>query len=107
MSDVDSSVEPEIPKTPGRPGHLPVGEHAETFTEVPEDIPPLPDDATPEQKDLHWYTHMYRGDRMPQLTLRAVAMGAVLGMAMSISNLYTTLKLGWAFGVAITACVLS
>ncbi|MEZ4393882.1 MAG: OPT family oligopeptide transporter [Polyangiales bacterium] len=28
-------------------------------------------------------------------------------MLMSISNLYTTLKLGWAFGVAITACVLS
>jgi uncharacterized oligopeptide transporter (OPT) family protein len=26
---------------------------------------------------------------------------------MSISNLYTTLKLGWSFGVAITACVLS
>ena len=26
---------------------------------------------------------------------------------MSISNLYTTLKLGWSFGVAITACALS
>src|SRR5437660_7102424 len=34
-------------------------------------------------------------------------MGGVLGMFMSISNLSTTLKLGWAFGVAITACVLS
>jgi uncharacterized oligopeptide transporter (OPT) family protein len=31
----------------------------------------------------------------------------MLGMFMSISNLYTTLKLGWLFGVAITACVLS
>jgi OPT family oligopeptide transporter len=44
---------------------------------------------------------------MPQLTLRAVLMGGVLGMLMSVSNLYTTLKVGWAFGVAITACVMS
>src|SRR5439155_11443081 len=40
-------------------------------------------------------------------TLRAVVMGAVLGMLMSVSNLYTTLKVGWSFGVAITSCVLS
>lgn len=86
---------------------LAVGEHAETFTEVPDEIPPLPDDATPEEKDLHWFTHVYQGDRMPQLTFRAVAMGAILGMAMSVSNLYTTLKVGWSFGVAITACVMS
>jgi hypothetical protein len=50
---------------------------------------------------------VYQGDRVPQLTFRAVAMGAVLGMMMSVSNLYTTLKVGWSFGVAITACVLS
>lgn len=71
------------------------------------DIPPLPDDATPEQKDLYWFTHVYQGDRVPQLTVRAVAMGAVLGMLMSVSNLYTVLKVGWSFGVAITSCVLS
>ena len=58
-------------------------------------------------QDLYWYTHVYQGDGVPQLTLRAVAMGAVLGMLMSVSNLYTTLKLGWAFGVAITSCVMS
>lgn len=72
-----------------------------------EELPPLPEDATPEEKDHFWYTHIYRGDRVKQLTLRAVLMGAVIGMAMSISNLYTTIKLGWAFGVAITACILS
>ncbi|MBZ0173587.1 MAG: OPT/YSL family transporter, partial [Phycisphaerales bacterium] len=54
-----------------------------------------------------WYQNIYRGERVPQLTLRAVLMGAVIGMAMSISNLYTTIKLGWAFGVAITACIIS
>ncbi|MDX2132040.1 MAG: OPT family oligopeptide transporter [Planctomycetota bacterium] len=69
--------------------------------------PPLSPDASPEEKDRHWFRHVYQGDRMPQLTLRAVLMGGVLGMLMSLSNLYTTVKLGWAFGVAITACVLS
>jgi putative OPT family oligopeptide transporter len=84
-----------------------VGKHAETFDYVPPDPPPLPSDASPEQKDLHWCTHVYRGDHVPQLTFRAVAMGAMLGMLMSVSNLYTTLKVGWSFGVAITSCVLS
>jgi putative OPT family oligopeptide transporter len=80
---------------------------AETFEDVAPDLPPLPNDASPEQKDLHWYTHVYQGDRVRQLTFRAVAMGAMLGMLMSVSNLYTTLKVGWSFGVAITSCVLS
>ena len=70
-------------------------------------IPPLPENATPEQKDLHWFRYVYQGDRMPQLTVRSVVMGGVLGMLMAASNLYTTLAIGWAFGVAITACVMS
>ena len=72
---------------------------------LPAPEPPL--DATPEQLDEHWRKHVYQGDDHPQLTFRAVLVGGVLGMFMSLSNLYTTLKLGWAFGVAITACVLS
>jgi putative OPT family oligopeptide transporter len=71
------------------------------------DFSPPPVDASPEEKDLHWLKHSYRGDQEKQLTLRAVLMGGVLGMFMSMSNLYTTLKLGWSFGVTITACVLS
>ncbi|MGD9690655.1 MAG: OPT family oligopeptide transporter [Phycisphaerales bacterium] len=62
---------------------------------------------SPEQKDEWWLKNVYQGDRMPQLTLRAVLMGGVLGMVMSAANLYTTLSIGWAFGIAITACVLS
>jgi uncharacterized oligopeptide transporter (OPT) family protein len=73
----------------------------------PSAIPALSPDATPEEKDAHWLRYVYQGDKMPQLTLRAVLMGGILGMAMSASNLYTTLSIGWAFGVAITACVLS
>lgn len=57
--------------------------------------------------DEEWYRDIYQGDHVPQLTFRAVLMGGILGALMSISNLYTMLKLGWAFGVAITACVLS
>jgi len=85
----------------------PAGQRAEPGEYLPPDPPPLPDDASPEQKDIHWYTHVYRGDQVPQLTFRAVAMGAMLGMLMSVSNLYTTLKVGWSFGVAITSCVIS
>lgn len=71
------------------------------------EIPALPPDATPEQKDEYWFKNVYQGDKMPQLTVRAVVMGGVLGMLMAASNLYTTLAIGWAFGVAITACVMS
>ena len=60
-----------------------------------------------DEEQRHWLTNVYQGDNVPQLTLRAVLMGGFLGSLMSISNLYTTLKLGWSFGVAITACVLS
>lgn len=77
------------------------------YPDLPPEFVPLPDDASPAEKDRHWYETCYMGDRMPQLTFRAVAMGAILGMLMSISNLYTTLKVGWSFGVAITSCVLS
>ncbi|MBL0870880.1 MAG: OPT/YSL family transporter [Phycisphaerales bacterium] len=70
-------------------------------------VPALPANATAEEKDAHWFKHVYQGDKMPQLTLRAVLMGGVLGMLMSAANLYTTLSIGWAFGIAITACVLS
>lgn len=60
-----------------------------------------------EERDLQWLREVYQGDHQRQLTWRAVLTGGFLGMFLSISNLYTTLKLGWAFGVAITACVMS
>jgi len=60
-----------------------------------------------EDSDEEWFRTVYQGDKVPQFTLRAVLMGGILGSLMSISNLYTSIKVGWAFGVAITACVLS
>lgn len=71
------------------------------------EVPPLPPDATPEEKDAHWFKYVYQGDRMRQLTLRAVLLGGILGMLMSASHLYTSLAIGWGFGITITACVIS
>ncbi len=77
------------------------------FNLAGEPIPPLPENATNEQKDEHWFKHVYMGNRMPQLTVRAVLTGGILGMLLAASNLYTTLNIGWAFGVAITSSVVS
>ena len=65
--------------------------------------------GSPEDIERQWYEQVYckRGDRMPQLTWRAVLMGSVLGGFLSLTNLYIGLKAGWSFGVAITACILS
>ena len=59
------------------------------------------------QSELDWYNNVYQGDRTPQLTVRAVVMGSLLGGFMSLSNLYVGLKTGWGLGVAITSCILS
>src|SRR2546426_9051404 len=65
--------------------------------------------GSPEEIERQWYEQVYtgRGDRMSQLTWRAVLMGSALGGVLSLTNLYIGLKAGWGFGVAITACILS
>lgn len=65
----------------------------------PDEVNELPDDA--------WYDRAYRGDDAPQLTARAVGMGAVLGFFLALTNVYVGLKIGWHLGVALTACILS
>jgi putative OPT family oligopeptide transporter len=64
---------------------------------------------SPAAIEREWYETVYRGagDTLPQLTVRAVVMGALLGGVMALTNLYVALKLGWTSGVAITACILS
>ena len=66
-------------------------------------------EGTPEEIERQWYEQVYvgRGDRIPQLTWRAIIMGSVLGGILSLTNLYIGLKTGWGFGVAITSCILS
>jgi uncharacterized oligopeptide transporter (OPT) family protein len=72
-------------------------------------LPVRPFQGAPEEIEHQWYEQVYRGrgDRMPQLTWRAIVMGSVLGGVLSLTNLYIGLKAGWGFGVAITACILS
>jgi uncharacterized oligopeptide transporter (OPT) family protein len=62
---------------------------------------------TPDEIERHWYEYVYAGDDAPQLTLRAVLMGSLLGCVMAFSNLYVGLRAGWGLGVAITACIVS
>ena len=60
-----------------------------------------------EMDEDEWYAKAYRGDAVPQLTVRAVIMGVLLGGVLAMTNLYIGLKTGWHLGVAITACILS
>jgi putative OPT family oligopeptide transporter len=57
--------------------------------------------------EQHWYEQVFRGDSEPQLTLRAVLMGSVLGFLMALTNVYIGLKAGWHLGVSITASILA
>lgn len=43
----------------------------------------------------------------PQLTLRAVVTGLVLGAVLAPSNIYAGLKVGWAFNMAVASALLS
>lgn len=53
-----------------------------------------------------WLKTMYQpGAR--QLTLRAIAVGMLLGAVMCLSNLYVFFKTGWSMGVTITAAILA
>lgn len=74
--------------------------------ELPDGLPDLTV-LPPAEREAAWRKYYFQGTHVPQLTSRAVLMGGIIGMLMAFSNLYTTLKLGWAFGVAITASVLS
>jgi uncharacterized oligopeptide transporter (OPT) family protein len=56
--------------------------------------------------EAEWYARAYRRGA-PQLTLRAVGMGTVLGFFLAFTNVYIGLKTGWFLGVNLTACILS
>lgn len=84
----------------------------QTPPQTPEEVRRArPLDVSPEQvlemDEATWYAQIYRGDDVPQLTIRAVLMGTVLGFLLAFTNLYVGLKTGWGLGVAITASILS
>jgi uncharacterized oligopeptide transporter (OPT) family protein len=59
------------------------------------------------KRDREWLANVYRGDTDPQLTVRSIVLGMLLGALMSFSNLYVGLKIGWGLGVAITSSILA
>jgi len=53
-----------------------------------------------------WLREIHRPDA-PQLTLRAILAGALIGAVMCLSNLYVFFKAGWSMGVTVTAGILA
>ncbi|MBK7397621.1 MAG: OPT/YSL family transporter [Myxococcales bacterium] len=74
---------------------------------TPEQPAPQPPSGDTIALEMEWVEKVYQGDHVKQATARAILMGALLGGALSLQNLYVGLKTGWGLGVAITACVLS
>lgn len=58
------------------------------------------------EKDEWWLKNVYRGD-MPQLNWRSATTGAILGMILSVTNLYIAIRTGWTLGVGITSVIMS
>lgn len=62
--------------------------------------------AVPTDPEAVWLATTYRPDA-PNLTLRAVVVGMLIGAVMCLSNLYVFFKTGWSMGVTLTACILA
>jgi OPT family oligopeptide transporter len=60
----------------------------------------------PIDTEAAWLANVYKPDE-PNLTVRAVLAGALIGAVMCLSNLYVFFKTGWSQGVTITACILA
>ena len=70
-------------------------------------LPATEAQRTPEAIEREWFENVYAGDRMPQLTPRALVMGMLLGVLMTCSNAYVGLKAGWGLGVTVTCCIMA
>ncbi len=66
----------------------------------------IPPEEVAKLDEAEWYARAYRRNA-PQLTVRAVVMGTVLGFFLAFTNVYIGLKTGWFLGVNLTACILS
>ena len=59
-----------------------------------------------DDREAVWLREVYRPDE-PNLTVRAVIAGILIGAVMCLSNIYVFFKTGWSLGVTITACILA
>ncbi|MEO8700832.1 MAG: OPT family oligopeptide transporter [Kofleriaceae bacterium] len=65
-----------------------------------------PATAATEDPEARWLRDTYRPDE-PNLTLRCVIVGVLIGAVMCLSNLYVFFKTGWSLGVTLTACIIA
>ena len=63
--------------------------------------------ASVDRQAQWWLENVYQGDKVRQISVRAIVTGMLIGGVMSISNLYVGLKTGWGLGVTITACIIA
>jgi len=58
------------------------------------------------QREQRWLAQVYRGDRLRELTVRSVVLGAFLAALMVTLNVYMGLKTGFGEGGALISCIL-
>ena len=74
---------------------------------MPSDLPRATIEKAPsEDPEVIWLREVYQPNE-PNLTVRAVIVGMLIGGVMCISNLYVFFKTGWSMGVTLTACILA
>ena len=86
MNDSTEQRQPKFPQSEplGAEFDLETYQVAPTFEELTEK---LSEDATPEEKDHFWYTHIYRGDRVPPRSRGGGVGGGGVGVAVCLSPL--------------------
>jgi OPT family oligopeptide transporter len=57
-------------------------------------------------REAEWLKNTYQPNA-PNLTVRSVITGMLIGAVMCLSNLYVFFKTGWSMGVTLTACILA
>ena len=79
-----------------------------TATAVADAEPPVSPvaDGADSIAEAAWLRDTYRPDE-PNLTVRAVIVGILIGGVMCLSNIYVFFKTGWSLGVTLTACILA
>ncbi len=76
------------------------------MSDKPAEVTPDPENMTQLEKDRQWVKEVYQGN-IPQLTVRAIITGLLLGWVMALANLYVGLKSGWGIGVEVTSVILA
>ena len=63
-------------------------------------------ETNPILEELKWLKEVYKGDKLPEATFKAVFLGLILGVFMVALNIYMGLKTGWGEGGSIISAIL-